>query len=259
MALLGKAALAMWWDVASDVNAEFQDWHSHEHFRERLAVPGFRRATRWSSADGGEGVFQIYEVDGHEVLSSPQYLAHLNSPTPWSTRLMPHHRNMVRSQCHVLASSGAGLARHALVIRLSPEPGQDAALLTGLTSLLAGLPDQPGCVGAHVLRLIEDLGGMQQGLGGNAADVEADAAENRPALDQHDLAAEVRCTEGGRITTGTGAEHKHLGMDAGLARRGPGLRPRSRPIVGSPAPARTIAQGAGTTGTRCRCAEPAGR
>ena len=152
MALLGKAALAMWWDVASDVNAEFQDWHSHEHFRERLAVPGFRRATRWSSADGGEGVFQIYEVDGHEVLSSPQYLAHLNSPTPWSTRLMPHHRNMVRSQCHVLASSGAGLARHALVIRLSPEPGQDAALLTGLTSLLAGLPDQPGCVGAHVLR-----------------------------------------------------------------------------------------------------------
>ena len=40
MALLGKAALAMWWDVASDVNAEFQDWHSHEHFRERLAVPG---------------------------------------------------------------------------------------------------------------------------------------------------------------------------------------------------------------------------
>ena len=67
MALLGQAALAMWWDVAPKVNAEFQDWHSHEHFRERLAIPGFKRATRWSSADGGEGVFQIYEMQAHEV------------------------------------------------------------------------------------------------------------------------------------------------------------------------------------------------
>ena len=34
MALLGKAALAMWWDIAPDVNVEFQNWHSHEHFRD---------------------------------------------------------------------------------------------------------------------------------------------------------------------------------------------------------------------------------
>ena len=46
MSLLGKAALAMWWDMSPDVNTEFQDWHSHEHFRERLAIPGFLRATR---------------------------------------------------------------------------------------------------------------------------------------------------------------------------------------------------------------------
>lgn len=38
MALLGQAALAMWWDMAPDMGAEFQRWPSQEHFRERLAI-----------------------------------------------------------------------------------------------------------------------------------------------------------------------------------------------------------------------------
>jgi len=152
MPLLGKAALAMWWDMAPEMNAEFQDWHSHEHFRERLGIPGFSRATRWSSADGGEGVLQVYELDAHSTLSSPAYLAHLNAPSPWSTKMMPHHRNMVRSQCHVLESSGAAVARHALAMRISPAPGADERLRASLKKLLAQLVDQPGCVGGHLLR-----------------------------------------------------------------------------------------------------------
>ena len=152
MPLLGQAALAMWWDMAPDKNAEFQDWHSHEHFRERLGIPGFHRATRWSSADGGEGVFQVYELDAHATLSSPAYLAHLNAPSPWSTKMMPHHRNMVRSQCHVLESSGGAVARHALALRISPAAGADEALRASLKALLARMVDQPGCVGGHLLR-----------------------------------------------------------------------------------------------------------
>lgn len=152
MALIGKAALAMWWDMAPAMRQEFEDWHSHEHFPERLGIPGFRRATRWSSADGGEGVFQIYELEAYETLSSPHYLARLNAPTPWSTKLMPHHRNMVRSQCRVLESAGSHVARHALTIRLSPAQGQDDALRGALKALAAALVDRPGCVGGHLLR-----------------------------------------------------------------------------------------------------------
>jgi hypothetical protein len=63
MALPGKAALAMWWDMAPEMRAEFEHWHSHAHFPERLAIPGFRRATRWSPA--GEGVIQTYELEAH--------------------------------------------------------------------------------------------------------------------------------------------------------------------------------------------------
>lgn len=152
MPLLGAAALAMWWNMAPDMRREFEDWHSHEHFRERLAIPGFRRATRWTSADGGEGVFQIYELATHATLASPAYLARLNAPSPWSIRLMPHHRHMVRSQCHVLASCGAQVARHLLTVRLSPEPGQEVRLQASLTGLMAQLLDRPGCVGGHLLR-----------------------------------------------------------------------------------------------------------
>lgn len=152
MALLGESALAMWWDMAPDMRAEFEHWHTHEHFPERLALPGFQRATRWAAVDGGEGFFILYELQTHAALSSPEYLARLNAPTPWSTRLMPHHRNMVRSQTRVLHSHGAGVARHAMTLRLSPRDGEAQRLQTALHALTHEWPQRPGLAGAHLLR-----------------------------------------------------------------------------------------------------------
>jgi hypothetical protein len=152
MALLGKGALAMWWDIAPALKADFEDWHAHEHFPERLSVPGFRRGTRWSDRSGGTGVLVLYELDDHAVVSSAAYVARLNAPTPWSTRLMPHHRNMVRSQCHVLETRGGVVARHAMTLRLSPAPGREQDLRAHLGSLAAACAIRPGLVGAHMLR-----------------------------------------------------------------------------------------------------------
>jgi hypothetical protein len=152
MPLLGEGALAMWWDMAAAARAEFEDWHSHEHFAERLALPGFLRATRWTDADGGEGIFQLYEIERHDVVASAAYLKSLNAPTPWSTAMMPHHRHMVRSQCHRLESHGSAIARHAAVIRLSPAAGRDVALRAALKMQIETLPGRPGVTGAHLLR-----------------------------------------------------------------------------------------------------------
>ena len=102
----------MWWDMSASRRSEFEHWHTHEHFPERLGIPGFRRATRWTSAAGDEGIFVMYELDDYDVLASPAYLTRLNAPTAWSTRLMPEHRNMVRSQCRVLESRGINAARN---------------------------------------------------------------------------------------------------------------------------------------------------
>ena len=152
MSLLGTAALAMWWDMAPEARAEFEDWHSHEHFPERMAIPGFCRGTRWRSATGGQGIFVMYEVEAHETLSSPAYVAHLNAPTPWSTKMMPRHENMVRSQCNVLESHGGAVAAHALTVRFSPAPGRDADVRAYLKALGESLVSRPGLTGAHLLR-----------------------------------------------------------------------------------------------------------
>jgi hypothetical protein len=152
MSLLGTAALAMWWDLTPGVLGEFEDWHSHEHFPERLAIPGFLRASRWTDADGGDGIFVMYELESYDVLSSPAYVSRLNKPTPWSARMMPHHLNMVRSQCRVLESRGSAAARRAVTVRLSPAPGGDAELRRALKAQMDRLFDRPGLTGIHLLQ-----------------------------------------------------------------------------------------------------------
>jgi len=152
VALLGSAALAMWWNMAPGFRTEFEHWHSHEHFPERLAIPGFLRGSRWSCVEGGDGVFVMYELDRFSTLSSDAYLARLNAPTPWSERLMPHHRDMVRSQCRVVLTEGGVAARHLLTVRLAAQAGRTEALHARLGSLARGLGSTPGLVGAHLLR-----------------------------------------------------------------------------------------------------------
>jgi len=142
----------MWWDVAPARRTEFEDWHSHEHFPERLGIPGFLRGSRWASATGGEGCFVMYELDAVATLTSEHYLARLNNPTPWSGRMQPHHRNMVRSLCAVALTCGGGIARSMLTVRLSPKPGRGVALLDRLRAMLPKLPALPGITGAHLLQ-----------------------------------------------------------------------------------------------------------
>ncbi len=151
MSLLGKAAVAMWWNVAPERRSEFGDWHSHEHFPERMSIPGFRRGSRWTSALDAEGFFVLYELEQYETLTSKGYLDRLNTPTPWSTKMMPHHRGMVRSQCRIAASFGGGVATSLATIALSPADGKEAELKTTLVAALRELASKAGLTGAHLL------------------------------------------------------------------------------------------------------------
>jgi hypothetical protein len=150
MSLLGKAAVAMWWNVRPEQRSEFCDWHSHEHFPERMSIPGFRRGSRWTSTLDAEGFFVLYELDQYETLTSKGYLDRLNAPTPWSTKMMAHHLNMVRSQCRVAASFGGGVATSLATIRLSPGTKEDG-LKTMLVEALSDLASKPGLTSAHLL------------------------------------------------------------------------------------------------------------
>ena len=138
--MLGAAAVAMWWDVAPEMKAEFEDWHSHEHMPERLAIPGFLRGSRWIAASGEPSYFVLYEAASLATLTAGPYMERLNNPTPWSRKMMPHHRNMVRSLCEVRASFGRGLAQAMAALRLD-----------GPSEALSGLPERRGLTAAHLL------------------------------------------------------------------------------------------------------------
>lgn len=151
MKLLGNAAVAMWWNVAEEHLAEFHEWHSKEHLPERLSIPGFNRGSRWQ-LEGDNEFFVIYELETYDTLISDAYRARLNAPTPWSTKMMPLHRQMVRSQCRVVASHGGGIATFVSTIRLSPVSGRERQLEECIRASLERLPRHAGITGAHLLR-----------------------------------------------------------------------------------------------------------
>jgi len=147
--MLGNAAVAMWWDVAPEVRGEWEDWHSSEHMPERLAIPGFLRGTRWVALSGEPSYFVLYEVAGLATLTGGAYLDRLNNPSPWSRKMMPHHRNMVRSLCVLREGWGGGVAHALATIRFSPASGPTR------------LPRVKGLTGAHVLQA-QPMAGMAQ-------------------------------------------------------------------------------------------------
>jgi hypothetical protein len=94
----------------------------------------------------------LYELETYETLTSPHYLERLNNPTPWSTKMMPHHRNMVRSQCRVIDSHGGAVAGSVLTVRLSPETGLDDPARSALQEMLRQVPQEVGLTSGHLLR-----------------------------------------------------------------------------------------------------------
>jgi hypothetical protein len=152
----------MWWDIAQEMQPEFEDWHSHEHMPERLGIPGFLRGTRWIAISGKPSYFVLYEASRLATITGGTYLERLNNPTPWSRKMMPHHQNMVRSLCSVRASFGAGLSQALATIRFSPSAASVASISKWLASdVMPQLPRRKGLTGAHLLES-QAMGGSPQ-------------------------------------------------------------------------------------------------
>ncbi len=152
MPLIGRAAMLLSFDVVPGAIPEHDDWHTHEHFAERLSIPGFVRATRWVAVQGQPRYFVMYEVDELSILTSAPYLERLNNPSPWTSKMMPHYRGMNRGFCSVTGSSGLGLGRLGLLIRFEPDAGAEASLRAWLLrETLPRLTSRPGVGSAHLL------------------------------------------------------------------------------------------------------------
>ena len=93
-------------------------------------------------------------------------------------------------------------------IKALARAGIDVAIISGRKSLMV----------AKRARGIHDRRRVQQGLGRNAADVEAHAAERRVALDQDHFLPKVGRAERGGVAAGAGPENNHVGVEVRLDR-----------------------------------------
>src|ERR1700730_16214902 len=87
-------ALMNFSDVAED---EFHDWYDLEHVPERLRVPGFINAARWSGARDRKSWLATYDLDDVGVLRSPPYMAvGFDNSSPWTKRVTGRVTRLMR-------------------------------------------------------------------------------------------------------------------------------------------------------------------
>jgi hypothetical protein len=151
MPLLGSAAMLLLFDVVQDAIPEHDEWHTHEHLPERLSIPGFVRGTRWVALHGQPRYFVMYEVEQLATLTSNAYLERLNSPSPWTSKMMPCYRGMTRGFCSVAGSFGFGMGPASLLFRFKPATEMESSLRNWLLQdILPQLPSRPGIGSAHL-------------------------------------------------------------------------------------------------------------
>ena len=147
----GNGAMLLYYDIVPEAIGDHDDWHTHEHFPERLSIPGFQRASRWVAVAGGPRYLVMYEVSEVRVLSDAPYLERLNNPTPWTSRMMANFRGMVRGFCGIAARCGAGLGHELLSIRYSPVHGREVEPREWLQAMLPDIAARPGMASAFML------------------------------------------------------------------------------------------------------------
>lgn len=123
MSLKGTAFLALWNDIESARDDEYNLWHTREHVPERVTVPGILSGRRYvAPAAKAHRYFSLYELDSLAVLQSEPYKALVAGPTPWSQSMRPSFRSFLRYPCATTVSLGRGMGGALATFRLGTAP-----------------------------------------------------------------------------------------------------------------------------------------
>jgi hypothetical protein len=151
--MTASAAMLLWYDIVPDEVDHHDDWHTREHFPERVGIPGFLSAQRWVAHPGtAPRYFVRYDVRDIGVLTSPAYTERLDSPSEWTRRMMPHFRGMVRGFCAIEHRIGNSVGCEMLTIRYAADPARRDALSLWLAQeCLPGITRRRGFASAWML------------------------------------------------------------------------------------------------------------
>lgn len=166
--LRGEAVLALWGGIEPGREDAFNDWYTHEHLPERIAVPGFLRARRYvSNLDdprlAGWRYLTVYEIETAAILRSPAYLHALENPTEGTLRSLPLFRDISRMAGHVTHSAARGFGGDLFMAELGPRPGRADELRRRIADELSGrLLRRSGCLAVHLCE--RDEAGTEAGV-----------------------------------------------------------------------------------------------
>jgi hypothetical protein len=123
--------LAVWMQVPSELDEEFNAWYNTEHVPERMAVPGFLTARRYAVAGGPGRYMAHYDLADLGVLHSEPYASISRNPTAWTRRIIGKLAENIRNEYELVQSIGeapADAAPYALFVRIETAPEHDAEM-----------------------------------------------------------------------------------------------------------------------------------
>lgn len=85
-------------DIDPAIERDFNQWYEQEHLTERMAIPGFLRARRFTAIEGSPKFLALYDLESPEVLSSAAYRHVIGAGKSAQTRRMePQFKNFTRN------------------------------------------------------------------------------------------------------------------------------------------------------------------
>ena len=90
--------LLMMTDIDPANEADFNRWYEEEHLDERMRIPGFLNARRFTALEGGPKYLALYDLESPAVLQSAPYRQVVGAgKSAWTRRMETQFVNFRRN------------------------------------------------------------------------------------------------------------------------------------------------------------------
>ncbi len=160
--LKAPVMLTIWTDIALQDRDECDRWYIKKHIAERMRVPGWLRARRFTAAtpDTHPQTMALYEIASVDNLLSDRYLALQRNVDAQDQRMRAAFRNVARAALLLTHSIGPGDGGVVVSVRFwAPPDANDrvAARELLVERVMPQLAAMEGVTGVHLLAASQEL------------------------------------------------------------------------------------------------------
>lgn len=136
-----KGFLAIWCEIGEGDLADYRAWITKEHIADRTFLPGWLGARFCTDVKNERAHFFLYATEDKSVFSAPPYLKVLNTPSPWTSRIMPKFGPFDRALGEQLFKLGNGYGAYMMVARVKDASPVDMVNVQAQLSKFMNLPE----------------------------------------------------------------------------------------------------------------------